>query len=423
MSSATRNTYLEQVVQEKVQLEEDLKARKSAPQAAMAMHRRGGLAGFVAPEPSGPAADVRVTGFWRWKNVIVPPNAYVVHTRRGRPHPLHLGLGVSFRFDPVTDAFLVVPAAMQTIIIQANCVCRERQGVLVQAYVQWLIDDFETAYQRLDLSDRDEPMRVVNVQLREQAEAAIKDKVATMSIDDVLADKQPIIAELTTRLRHVAEGSGDRHRGLGLKIVTVQIKEAVVCSPTVWETLQRPFRSERAREARLAELANQSVVAERETEALREKARLEIETKTERERLEIQAATEVEDRRREAEVRRARLEAEALEERIAHEKNKLAMESELEKLRLEVELADAEARAASRHRIETEATELLAARRRIDNERSREAVQMAWVQSLPEVVSALPRVDRLENVTIGDGALRAIASTIGELVETRKNGS
>jgi flotillin len=50
-------------------------------------------------------------------------------------------------------------------------------------------------------------MGLVNVQLREQAEAAIKDQVATLSIDEVLSDKQPIIDELTHRLQTVAEGS------------------------------------------------------------------------------------------------------------------------------------------------------------------------------------------------------------------------
>jgi hypothetical protein len=83
-------------------------------------------------------------------------------------------------------------------------------------------------------------MRVVNVQLREQAEAAIKDKVATMGIDEVLSDKQPIIEELTARLRSVAEGEGGSDKGLGLRIVAVQIKEAVVSSKRVWENLQKP---------------------------------------------------------------------------------------------------------------------------------------------------------------------------------------
>src|SRR5208282_2724708 len=129
-------------------------------------------------------------------------------------------------------------------------ICTERQGILVQAYVQWIVDDVGTAYKKLDFSDAEDPMRVVNVQLREQAEAAIKDKVATLAINEVLADKQPIIEELTTRLRTVAEGSG----GLGLKIVTVQIKEAVVSSTRLWENLQKPFRAERERLARMAEL-------------------------------------------------------------------------------------------------------------------------------------------------------------------------
>ncbi|WP_328412905.1 SPFH domain-containing protein [Nocardia sp. NBC_00403] len=228
-----------------------------------------------AVQGSGPGpVEVRVTGFWRWRTVLVPPNAFVVHTRRGRSEPLHIGLGVSFRFNPATDAYLVVPGAMQTILINAYCICSELQGVLVQGYVQWIIEDFATAYRKLDFSDGEDPMRLVNIQLREQAEAAIKDKVSTMGVRDVLSDKQPIIEELTARLRAVAEGSGDaagdgRDRGLGLGIVTVQIKEAVVSSSTLWENLQKPYRSEQSQIAHLAELTTQEVISARETEASR----------------------------------------------------------------------------------------------------------------------------------------------------------
>src|SRR5262249_2932855 len=134
----------------------------------------------------------------------------------------------------------------------------------------------ETAYQKLEFSDTEDPMRIVNVQLREQAEAAIKDKVATMKIDEVLADKQPIIEELTTRLRAVAEG--DNKSGLGLKIVTVQIKEAVVSSTHLWENLQKPFRAERERLARMAELETQRQIAARELEIRQARESAEIET-------------------------------------------------------------------------------------------------------------------------------------------------
>src|SRR6185312_15086292 len=109
----------------------------------------------------------------------------------------------------------------------------------------------------------DDPMRLVNLQLREQAEAAIKDKVATMGVRDVLSDKQPIIEELTARLRAVAEGEDNSDQGLGLRIVTVQIKEAVVSSSRLWENLQKPYRAEQARVARLAELQTEDAISER----------------------------------------------------------------------------------------------------------------------------------------------------------------
>jgi flotillin len=118
-----------------------------------------------------------------WKTAVVPPNVYVMHTRRGQTEPFTLGMGISFPFDPVTDSFLLIPASMQPLAINAKCISSERQGILVQAYVQWIIDDPATAFRRLELSDAANPMRIVNVRRREQAEAALKDKGAAMSID------------------------------------------------------------------------------------------------------------------------------------------------------------------------------------------------------------------------------------------------
>ena len=122
--------------------------------------------------------QLRQTGWWFWRTVVVPPNAYVVHTRKGKTIPVTLGLGQSFRYRPRIDSFLVVPAALQTIGIVAQGISKEKQGISILAYVQWLISDFTLAYQRLDFSDSKDPMGIVNAQLREQAEAAIKDKIA-----------------------------------------------------------------------------------------------------------------------------------------------------------------------------------------------------------------------------------------------------
>lgn len=412
-----RNAYLEQVVQEKARLEEDLRVRKKQRPAAARSVAAEELAHHLDEGGGGGALGVRITGFWRWKNVIVPPHCYVVHTRRGHEAPVNIGLGVSFRYNPVTDAFLAVPAAMQTIIIQASCICRERQGIVVQGYVQWIIDDFATAYRKLDLTDPDEPMRVVNVQLREQAEAAIKDKVATMSIDEVLADKQPIIEELTARLRHVAEGEGNGE-GLGLRIVTVQIKEAIVSSPTVWESLQRPFRAERSKEARLAELGASTAVKAREVEAKKRADALEIEAASARAALQANADADRFEREQAERVKRARLEAEALEKTAAHQRQKLALEAELERTQLEHGLAAERLRIEAERLRQEQELAFLEGRRRIENERSPESVRLALIEALPAVARELPKPQELRTISIGSDALGALTSALGGMVKS-----
>lgn len=212
---------------------------------------------------------VRITGPFFLKRVIVPPNAYVVHTRINKKEPVTIGLGVSFRYNPYKDAYLIVPAAMQTIGVVAKCITKEKQGINILAYVQWQIADFSIAYKKLDFSDPRDPLGVVNAQLREQAEAAIKDKIATMSVEDVLTDKEPVIKELTARLKTVAEGQGNNkeEEGLGIKITTVQIREALVSSTALWEDLQSPFRHEQKKKSSISFLDMQNEIRKKELES------------------------------------------------------------------------------------------------------------------------------------------------------------
>ncbi|WPB82169.1 SPFH domain-containing protein [Archangium violaceum] len=424
-----RNAYLDQVREQQQRLEVDLKARKAVmpmAQAQMAAPRAARALAAPPREIPGNAVDVRITGFWRWKTVVVPPNAYVVHTRRGHAQPLHIGLGVSFGFNPGTDSFLVVPGAMQTILINAHSICRELQGLLVQGYVQWIIEDFATAYKKLDFTDAEDPMRVVNVQLREQAEAAIKDKVATMSIDAVLSDKQPIIEELTARLRHVAEGGGGGDKGLGLRIVTVQIKEAVVSSGRLWESLQKPFRAERERVARLATLETEEAINHREMEVEQQRERTRLETDGELAMLRARKESEAYDRDQTERLRRQQREEEdtrklAVERQQSAlqaaelEKARLAVEADLAKQKQEaeaaqskrealaaIELLDTQRAAANRQkRVELE---LLEYRQRILNGLSSANLQARMVELLPSIAEKMPRPQELRSVTIGGGA-------------------
>ncbi|MFC6937754.1 SPFH domain-containing protein [Actinomadura yumaensis] len=448
--SGGSNTYLDQVVAQQAELEGDLRGRRSRgappapgaappPQGPLAKRDRalgggGGDAGDRAPH--GPV-DVRISGFWRWKNVLVPPNAFVVHTRRGREDPLHIGLGVSFRFNPATDAFLVVPGATQTILINAYCICRELQGVLVQGYVQWIIQDFSIAYRKLDFGDADDPMRLVNLQLKEQAEAAIKDKVSTMGVRDVLSDKQPIIEELTARLRAVAEGEESGDEGLGLRIVTVQIKEAVVSSSRLWENLQKPYRSEQGQIARLAELQAEEAIAQREMAAdrLKQTQRLEHErelaelrSRNEAQRFDTETAERLRRARREHDDRRevAELETETTRHALRMERERhgeeaetgrlrVQREQELKRLEADGELALARARAQAGHDEELLALERERARSSVANDRTPAGIQSELIASLPAILERLPKPDELRTVTIGGADQTTVAGLLAQL--------
>jgi hypothetical protein len=447
------NEYLNQVLAEQAQVDQAL--RQNVVQATL---DRGG--GAVAArrqkarlfakgvevaedqeedsdlEHTGSAIGVRVTGWFRWKTVVVPPNVYVVHTRRDHPEPLHVGLGVSFRFNPYTDSFLVIPAAVQTLLISAKCICAERQGVLVQAYVQWIVEDVRTAYRKLDFSDLRDPMRIVNIQLREQAEAAIKDKVATMSIDDILTDKQPIIEELTYRLRIVAEGSRESGEpsGLGLKIVTVQIKEAVVSSTRVWENLQKPFRAERERLARLAELNTQQQIANQEVENQQARAtaalgneRLLAQLRAETDREAITQRTATERANREAELELALQQLQLETRRIEQEMAILQKRIELERARAEQERARTAAAIEIenlKHQAQWARTErdltLAKARQEIENSVSEPSLRARVIQRLPEIAAALPKPNELRTVSIGpeqNGTSSALVGFLASMMQ------
>lgn len=289
-------------------------------------------------------------------------------------------------------------------------------------------------------------MRVVNVQLREQAEAAIKDKVATMSIDAVLSDKQPIIEELTARLRHVAEGLGGGDKGLGLRIVTVQVKEAVVSSARLWESLQKPFRAERERVARLAGLETEEAISRRELEVGQQRERAQLESEGELALLRSSKQAEAYDREQAERLRRQQREEEdarklAVERQQSAlqtaelDKARLAVEAELAKLKLEadaaqrkrealasIEVLDAERSAANRQaKVEME---LLEARQRVLNGLSPANVQARLVELLPAIAEKLPQPQELRSVSIGSGAGaqegQALATLVAQMMALTK---
>ena len=325
---------------------------------------------------------------------------------------------------------------MQTLIVNARCICQEKQGILVQGYVQWAIDDFNIAYKQLDFSDPIDPLRVVNTQLSEQAEAVIKDTVASMTLENVLADRQPIIKELTQRLRSLMEGE-DGSGGLGLKIVTVQIKEAIVSSATLWETLQRPFRAERAQLAKIAELTQEAVIHEQEHQQRKtmESQRIKLESEltqlrceTEakdfdrdrqetirREILNVEAEAESFNRQQQEEVRRAKIEAENVISSLEFERQKEAAQAELELLKTENKLKVNQH--TFEHQDKQRQAEILTQRleHQIDNDLSPERIKQILIENMADIVRELPKPTELKSISFEGGDI--IGHTVPALMK------
>ena len=372
--------------------------RPAAMPAAAPQTLRAAIGGSPKPLPSGglksseelqlekEPIQVRETGMWFWRRVIVPPNAYVVHTRMGRKEPVTLGLGVSFRYNSYTDAYLIVPAAMQTIGVVANCISKEKQGINILAYVQWQIDNFAVAYRKLDFSDSRDPLGIVNAQLREQAEAAIKDKIATMGVEEVLTDKAPIIEELTARLKAVTEGRSQEaevtSEGLGIKIVTVQIREALVSSQRLWEDLQAPFRHQQEKMARISLLSVQDEIRQKELESRQSSETSEAETMVEIERIKQTKQTE------------------ALNLKLTEEAARFTKEQENVRATVQLEEETTLARQESEQRLQTQAA-------KIEQERQLAALQQENEKTLEQARLKNEAANRQKTLHI-EAALHAL---------------
>jgi hypothetical protein len=425
-------------------------AYPAAPALAAPAGQARSRAGYAPPPPQPPRSPVpetglktseelqlekepirvRETGFWMWRHIIIPPNAYVVHTRLGRKEPVTLGLGQSFRYNPYTDAYLVVPAAMQTIGVVANCISKEKQGLNILAYVQWQIHDFAVAYRKLDFSDSRDPLGIVNAQLREQAEAAIKDKIATMSIEEVLTDKEPIIEELTTRLKAVAEGRTQggtanapaANEGLGIKIVTVQIKEAIVSSQRLWENLQAPFRYEKEKTARISYLLAQDEIRQKELDNRQTAETSEAETMVAIERIKQSKQTEALQIKLAEEATRFTEEQETVRQKIQLEEQTTLTQRESEQ-RLQTQAAQAqqEMKLAALRRRQEETLE----QARLDTETSARQKGLQVEQALQELAEesrlAEAKLQATRQQVERDTTLKTLEAEFNQLVQQQEN--
>ena len=126
--------------------------------------------------------------------------------------------------------------------------------------------------------------------------------------------------------------------GLGIKIVTVQIKEALVSSQRLWQDLQAPFRYEQEKTARISYLASQDEIRQKELETRQVTETSEAETMVAIERIKQSKQTEALDLRLAEEATRFTREQESARQKIQLEEQTTLIKRESDQ-RLEIQAA------------------------------------------------------------------------------------
>jgi hypothetical protein len=203
-----------------------------------------------------------------------------------------------------------------------------------------------------------------------------------------------------------------------LKIVTVQIKEAVVSSARLWENLQKPFRAEREKVARLAEMEAERQLAQRRAAIEQEGYDRDQAEKGRRHKLEQEAERLALDERNRTEMARKAAELELTLKGL--ELQAKGIEQEIESLRRQAGLDEAKheqerRRALAALQLEEERSKAeavrherelatLKTRRAVENDLSDVFVRARLIERLPEIAAALPKPEELRSVSIsGDG--------------------
>ena len=239
------------------------------------------------------------------------PSDFVIRIRKGRIVSQERGLGF---FGFLWDQYCIVPSAVSTISFSADQITKENQGIQVDGFAIWKIVQPEKTYLNFDFDLQEEALEKINEYLKEVVTSAIRHKVATMSIEEVLRKRGTIILQLKQELAYISEQ-------WGLEIETIEIKNVLIMSEQLFSNMQATHRDTVRLESEISSLRVEQEIAERRLEQ-REKIAL---REQEFERQEL--------------VRKSDMEARTLQQKTKIEQLKLSEEKAFKLLKIEQDLA------------------------------------------------------------------------------------
>ncbi|KAG1659276.1 hypothetical protein FOA52_008205 [Chlamydomonas sp. UWO 241] len=194
---------------------------------------------------------------WSWISrwVTGKANEWILVVSNGRMVKAGVGLTV---FRGLYDQVVAFPSVIQKVSWSAEQVSKEVQGLRVSGFCIWSINRIDDgpfkAYRYLDgLSTKG--LASANDNLARMCESIIRSAVASMSIDEVIRNREA----MREKVKH---DMGSIVTGWGVWLETVEVTEVTVCSRSLFEDLQVEFRQQSRQAAEITKLATRERIDE-----------------------------------------------------------------------------------------------------------------------------------------------------------------
>ncbi len=231
--------------------------------------------------------------------VSIRPDEYVIHYGRGG-RVRHCGRGISFFCWP-GETYIAVPSTLRDVNFCADQITKEKQGVRVQGFMAYRIDDFEKAYQTLDLRSRsakvlmsaeknvdnneyssknrettfkldpNDSLAKTDLVLRRLAESVVRHEVSNKTVDEMISEREAVIESMKDQIAPTVAR-------WGLVVETIEFTEVWIRSKSLFENLQAEYRNEMRLKAEQSTAATEQDIAESRLASEREIARISAET-------------------------------------------------------------------------------------------------------------------------------------------------
>lgn len=298
--------------------------------------------------------------------IAANPAEFLIHQRLGKT--LFAGRDRAAFILPLIDRFYLIPSSVHSVAFKADQITAENQGVEIEGFAIWNIARPKQAVEAMDFTDPDAAIANISTHLREVVEAAVRNELANLTLEDALRERGKIIERMKNELADVAQR-------WGLDITTVEIKTVTIMSQELFENMQSPFRNTIRLQSERSTLETDEQIAKENSTVKEQQARREMEFK----------AAEA---KRQTTLRKTAIEQEAELERLRAEKK---TETELACLDAALELKTATL--ARQRQIADAEKDLVAIDRELDHERF---VQQRQRSLNEEVIATIEEaVDRL----------------------------